>query len=72
MSRSVESSKSKSALKKSKEPRQTIGPANLIDELAVDEATTLVVGGGTSKDSDTDDDETRDTPQERSLVEQWE
>lgn len=68
----IKSSKSKSTLKKSKEPRQTIGPANLIDELAVDKATALVVGRGTSEDSDADDDETRDTPQESSLVEQWE
>lgn len=72
MSRSIESSKGKGALEKSKKPRQTIGPANLIDELAVDEATALVVGRGTGKDRNADDDETRDTPQERSLVEQWE
>ena len=68
----IESSKSKSTLKKSKEPRQTIGPANLVDELAVDKATALIVGRSTGKDGDADDDETRDTPQERSLVEQWE
>lgn len=68
----IESSKSKSTLKKSKEPRQTIGPANLVDELAVDKATALIVGRSTGKDGDADDDETRDTPQERSLVEERE
>jgi len=68
----IESSESKSALKKSKEPRQTIGPANLIDELAIDKVTALVVRGSTSKNSDADDDETRDTPKERSLVEERE
>lgn len=72
MSRSIKASKSKSALKKSKKPGEAVGPANLVEELAIDEAAALVVGGSTGEDSDADDDEARDAPQEGSLIEQGE
>ena len=60
----------KGPLQQAEHPSQSVGPADLVDELAIDKLAALVVGRRTRQDSDADDDEASHRPEKGRLGEQ--
>lgn len=62
MRHSIETCKAQSSLEQSKQPRNAIWPACLVDEIAVDEIAGRVIWRCTGENGDRDDDEAGDRP----------
>lgn len=60
----------KCSLKQSEQPSHSIGPANLIDEVAVDKLARLVIRGRGGQDRNADDDEAGNRPEKGGLGEE--
>lgn len=60
----------KCSLQQSEQPSHSIGPANLIDEVAVDKLARLVIRGRGGQNRNADDDEAGDRPEEGGLGEE--